>query len=309
MAKISEATENPAINIVLDTIKKDKQALVFCNTRKSSEALAEKISHEIKTKDLNELSEQILKALSAPTKQCRRLASCVKRGIAFHHAGLASKQRELVENNFRKGVIKVICATPTLAFGINMPAFRSIIKDLKRYGGRWGMDWIPTLEYHQMAGRAGRPDFNDEYGEAICIASNESDREQILERFINAGPENIYSKLAAEPALRAYCLSLIATGFAGSKKELIAFFEKTFYAKQYGDMAKLELIIEKILIYLEEWEFIKSKKDDFVSANEIGQDKIEATRLGERVAQLLPRSLYCVLHHNCIKESYSKNDK
>jgi len=297
---IKEITDSPAINIVLDTLERKKQALVFCNTRKSAEATSEKIAYQIKTKndELEKLAEQILKVLSTPTRQCQRLALCVKKGTAFHHAGLASEQRHIVEDNFKKGLIKIICSTPTLAFGINMPAFRAIIKDLKRYGGRWGMEYIPTLEYHQMAGRAGRPDFNDEYGEAICIADNEKDVEEILDRFINAPPEKIFSKLAVEPALRSYCLSLIATGFAKSKQELSNFFEKTFYGKQYGDMIRLEQIISKILRYLEEWELIKSQeKEDFVSANNIGKDRLEVTRLGERVAQLYidPYTAYYII--------------
>ena len=72
-------------------------------------------------------SKKVLKALDNPTKQCKRLALCIAKGIAFHHAGLHSKQRELIEDNFRAGLIKVICSTPTLAFGINMPAFRAVI--------------------------------------------------------------------------------------------------------------------------------------------------------------------------------------
>ncbi len=287
---IKSITDIPAIDIVLDTLEKKKQALVFCNTRKTAESTAEKIAQEIKVKseELDGIAEQVLKVLSTPTKQCVRLAYCVRKGIAFHHAGLASEQRHIVENNFKNGVLKIICSTPTLAMGINLPAFRAIIKDLKRYGGRWGQEYIPTLEYHQMAGRAGRPDFNDEYGEAICIANSEKEVDDIVERFINAPPENIYSKLAVEPALRTYCLSLIATGFAKSKQDLISFFEKTFYGHQYGDMFALEKIIMKVLRLFEEWEFIKQidGKSDFVSAKDIGKDRLEATRLGERVAQL-----------------------
>ena len=299
---IPEVTTDPAIDMSLDTIKIGKQALVFCNTRRSSEATAEKIAKEIKTnsEELDELNNQILKVLSTPTKQCRRLAMCVRRGTAFHHAGLAAGQRKIVENGFKIGLIKIICSTPTLAMGINLPAFRTIIKDLKRYGGRWGLQYIPTLEYHQMAGRAGRPDFNDKFGQAICIAKTESDAEEILERFIYADPENIYSKLAVEPVLRTYCLSLIATGFANSYESLINFFEKTFYGYQYGDMAKLGGIIQKILELLEEWEFIRYKEQkeakqqdnrmgDFVSAtnyNTVDTKKIEVTKIGARVAQL-----------------------
>lgn len=286
---IPEITNDPAIDISLDTIKNKKQALVFCNTRRSAEATAEKIGKEIKehTEELDELGNKILKVLSSPTRQCKRLATCVRKGTAFHHAGLASEQRKLIENSFRQGLIKIICSTPTLAMGINLPAFRAIIKDLKRYGGRWGLKYIQTLEYHQMAGRAGRPDFNDKFGEAICLAKNQDEADEIVEKFINAPPEKIYSKLAVEPVLRTYCLSLVATGFCKSKKTLIEFFEKTFYGQQYGDMQELENIIEKILGYLEEWEFIKyNARSDFVSANDLGSDKIEATKLGERVAQL-----------------------
>jgi helicase len=290
---IKETTDIPVINIVLDTLEKSKQALVFCNTRKTAESTAEKIAEEIsgRNPELDALSEKALSVLSTPTKQCRRLAFCIKKGIAFHHAGLAAEQRHIVEENFKKGVLKVICSTPTLAMGINLPAFRAIIKDLKRYGGRWGMEYIPALEYHQMAGRAGRPDFNDEYGEAICIATSEKEAEDIVEKFINAPPEKIFSKLAVEPALRTYCLSLVATGYAKSKTDLISFFEKTFYGHQYGDMIALERIISKILKMLEEWEFIDivgtdAEKSAFVSASDLGKDRITATKLGERVAEL-----------------------
>ena len=114
--KIKELTDFPVINVALDTISINKQALIFVNTKRSAEATAEKISLQIKTskKDLVKLSERVLNVLSTPTKQCKRLAMCVKKGIAFHHAGLPSGQRSLIENSFRNGMIKIICATPTL---------------------------------------------------------------------------------------------------------------------------------------------------------------------------------------------------
>jgi helicase len=99
------------------------------------------------------LSEQVLMRCLARHGSGKRLASCIEKGIAFHHAGLAHSQRKIVEDNFRKGDIKIICCTPTLAFGLNLPAFRAIMKDLKRYGGRWGMQWIPVLEYQQCIGK------------------------------------------------------------------------------------------------------------------------------------------------------------
>ena len=104
-------------------------------------------------------------------------------GIAFHHAGLTYKQRELLEDKFREGVVKIICSTPTLAAGLDLPAFRAIIRDMKRFTSR-GMVPIPVLEYFQMAGRAGRPGQED-YGEAIIIANTQKDIKYYVDNYLN----------------------------------------------------------------------------------------------------------------------------
>ena len=152
ITKINEITDNPPLNISLDTIEKNKQALIFTSSKRSAEKTAEDISKKIKnsSSDLINLSEKILKALPKPTKQCERLSRCIKYGIAFHHAGLTQKQKEIIEDAFREGKIKVIACTPTLAIGMDLPAYRAVIKDLKRFSGSWGARYIPVLEYHQM---------------------------------------------------------------------------------------------------------------------------------------------------------------
>ena len=131
---IPQITTDPTVNVALDTLAKGKQGLVFCNTKSGAEKQAEEIAKKIKVGNavLEELAGKIQKALSKPTKQCIRLGYCVKKGIAFHHAGLHAKQKELVEDAFRDGLIKIICSTPTLAAGLDLPAFRTIIRDLKR---------------------------------------------------------------------------------------------------------------------------------------------------------------------------------
>ena len=284
--KIDESTDDATLNLALDTIKIGKQALVFANTKRSAEKAAEDISKKIKGEggELSGLSEDVLYSLTKPTKQCERLALCTKKGIAFHHAGLTEKQKEIIEDNFKKGVIKIICCTPTLAIGVDLPAFRAILKDLKRYGHR-GLAYIPVLEYLQMAGRAGRPNFDKE-GQAIIISGSESEKEELLNRYINGEPEEIYSKLAVEPVLRTYVLSLVASNFVNTKKEIFDFFSKTFWAFQFADTAELHSIIEKMLGLLEEWEFLRGSREDFVSADSIGDENYKATLLGKRVAEL-----------------------
>ena len=284
---IPESTSDPTINICLDTIKHGKQALVFVNTKRGAESQAEKIAKKTTLKDSKhtQLAEEALNVLSKPTKQCQRLALCLRGGTAFHHAGLPMKQRELVEEGFRKGSIKVICCTPTLAFGLNLPAFRTIVRDLNRYGPR-GMEPIPVIEYQQMIGRSGRPDFHDDYGEAIALASSESHKQEIYETYVTGEPEAILSKLAAEPALRTYTLTLIAAHNIRDKKDLYGFFAKTLFAHQYQDLEKMNQIIDKVLKQLQDWKFIQMKSNDFQSADEFENEPLRATAIGKRVAEL-----------------------
>src|SRR3989338_11703323 len=110
---IIKITPDETVNLALDTIQKNKQALIFVGSKKSAEKQAEEIAKKCKTQQ-EELAEKARHALVKPTEQCERLAKCIEKGIAFHHAGLHSKQRELIENHFRSGEIKIICSTPTL---------------------------------------------------------------------------------------------------------------------------------------------------------------------------------------------------
>ena len=283
---IPQPTRDTTINIALDTLEKKKQALIFVNSKRAAERQAEDLSKKtrLSSQELTLLAEELESVLDKPTHQCSRLAACVRKGVAFHHAGLASKQKELIETHFKKGSVKVICCTPTLAYGLDLPAFRSIVRDVKRYGHR-GMDFIPVLEYLQMAGRAGRPKF-DAWGEAILLADTETEVDDLLDRYIRGEPEEIYSKLAVEPVLRTYLLSLIAARFVRTREEILDFFGKTFWAHQFGDMEKLGSIIDKMLRLLTEWEFIQSNKDEFAPASEIGNVPYRASFLGQRVAEL-----------------------
>lgn len=272
--KLLKTTGNVVIDLVLDTVKKNKQAFIFVNTKKSAEKVAEDTSKNLHSTRVCELiAKKVLNVLGSPTKQCKRLAECVKHGVAFHHSGLHSKQREIIEEEFRMGNIRFISSTPTLAAGISMPAFRVIIRDVKRYGMR-GLDYIPVLDFLQMAGRAGRPEF-DEYGEAIVIAKSEEDKELLIENYLMGEPEEIYSKLSVEPVLRTYILSLISSGVVNNYEQIKEFFSKTFWAHQYKDMKELEGKINKMLDLLLEWGFVKEVNKKF-----------SVTYLGRRIVEL-----------------------
>lgn len=275
-----DASAPGEIGIVEDTLKKGKQILIFVSTRKNAESLAERLTHVVEQylsprdkKELEKISREIKHALETPTRQCKKLSDISAKGVVFHHAGLVGKQRKLIEDYFRKNVIKAIVATPTLAAGVNLPAYRVLIRDVKRFYPGYGSIFIPVLEYQQMAGRAGRPRYDKE-GEALILARNENSANELFERYILGEVEEIYSKLAIEPVLRTHILGLIASEIT-NEEELYEFMEDTFYAYQYGDTSRILDITENIIEDLIKWGFV-------VQINE----KLVATRIGKRVSDL-----------------------
>ncbi len=271
---IGETFAEPAVQLAVNTINIGKQALVFCATKQSAESMAEKIAKANLGMRQVKLAKKILRALPKPTVQCRRLAKSILHGVAFHHAGLVQKQKSLVEENFRNGTIKIICCTPTLAAGVNLPAFRAIMKSLKRYSEKWGYSYIPVLEYKQMTGRAGRPGM-EAFGEAISIAASEDESQEIYDKYVCGVPEEIDSKLAVEPVLRMAILGLIASGFCRTFESVINFFKETFYGFSYKNDYEIKNKIVKILQKLKFYKFIEQNAE-----------KIYATYLGKRVAEL-----------------------
>lgn len=288
--------------IIENTIKLKKQALFFVATRRNAESLAEKLGKAIKLhisrtdkNFLNKLATEAENVLEVPTRQCQKLARCIKNGSAFHHAGLLHKQKSLIEENFRSGLIKAIAATPTLAYGINLPAFRVVMRDLKRYYPGIGSVFLPVLEVQQMLGRCGRPEY-DKFGEGILLARTEEEADELVDHYIFGEPEDIRSKLALEPVLRMHTLALIASNFCKSEKTLLDFFSKTFYAYQYGDMEQIEDKIMDILDSLERWKFISKRKG-----------KLVATRIGKRISELYLDPLTAYYFIGCLGRAVRKH--
>ncbi len=277
--KIGKHARNPALNLALHIVKSGGQALIFASTRKNSVSLAKKMAAELDNflskpakRSLNLLSERML-ATGERTRISELLANFVKHGAAFHHAGLGSGHRRLLEEAFREGKIKVLTATPTLAFGVNLPARMVVIHDYRRYEVGYGYYPIPVLEYKQMAGRAGRPKY-DNVGEAILIAKTDDEQDYLMENYVLAEPERIWSKLAVERILRPHVLSTIAAQYAQTEQGVYDFFGKTFYAYQYDPKA-IKLVITKILKFLYDEEMIDA-----------GGKNLFATKFGRRVSDL-----------------------
>ncbi|MDO8581149.1 MAG: DEAD/DEAH box helicase, partial [Candidatus Omnitrophota bacterium] len=259
---IREEEADDLSKLTLDTLRGKGQVLIFVNSRRSAQAVsrqvlgaAAKVLAPAERQQLSGIAKKIIGSRSDATKLCRKLAEVIAGGVAFHHAGLKPHQRELIEDNFRNNLIKVISCTPTLAAGVNLPARRAIIRDVKRYEAGIGPAYIPTSEYKQCAGRAGRPQYDD-YGEAVIVAKSLTDTRILYDKYIAAPPEPVTSKLANQAALRIHILASIAGGYIHDIKGMIDFFHHTLLYHQKLAPNLLEMVSE-IFDFLHKEKFIE----------------------------------------------------
>ncbi len=271
--EIESSIRGKPVDLGIESVKNGGQSLLFAETRTRSSSLATKAADAISTsldkseiKELEKISRKIL-ANNEHTDLIKTLATLVKKGVAFHHAGLNQNCRETVESEFRNGKIKLIAATPTLGAGVNLPARRVVISSLNRYNSRVGINMpISILEYKQLCGRAGRPQYDD-FGEAIIIGN--SNRSELIDYYINGEPEPIESKITDDKSLRTHILSLIATNPGIKKDQIIDFFLQTLGGLQtrkptikFGiDIAIKFLLSEELII----------KKEERFAATEFGK--------------------------------------
>ncbi len=261
------------VDLGLDSVDKGGQAILFAETRARSVSLATKasdyVSKKLTSEDhkvLDKISQQILDE-NEHTDLVKTLAALVKNGVAFHHAGLNQNCRSIVESEFRNRRLKLLASTPTLAAGVNLPARRVIIANVTRYDGKFGGNKpISVLEYKQLCGRAGRPQY-DEYGEAIIVGTTNTD--ELFDYYINGTPEPISSKLTNDKSLRTHVLSFISTNPGIKNEELIDFFSQTLAGSQERK-STIKFKIQITLRYLESEDLVKQKNDRYV-ATEFGK--------------------------------------
>jgi len=145
VSKLAERNMLPAIYFIFSRRGCDKAIENIKDLTLVSYSEASKISQKLDVYLKN--NQEAIKDKS----QCEAL----KRGIASHHAGLLPAWKELVEELFQQGLIKVVFATETLAAGINMPARTTVISSLSKRTED-GHRLLFSSEFLQMSGRAGR---------------------------------------------------------------------------------------------------------------------------------------------------------
>ena len=265
--RVPRLSGDPVGSMVLNTVAAGGQVMVFAGSRRQAETAAQTLSNLLKPvpKDfeaLKRLSEEIFDG----SDFSQRLSSCVRRGVAFHHAGLSYAQRRAVESAFREGLIKTIVATPTLAAGVNIPARTVVIPDVKRGG-----EDMTVMEYKQLCGRAGRPGYDRE-GLAVIVAKNSRQRSLYMGRYVLGELEPVTSMLQDQSSLRFHMLGLVSSGY-GDENAIKSLLSKTLAMRHEGP-ALLEKA-RSALLYLEAAKFVVRKEGSYAPI-----------KLGKRVAQL-----------------------
>ncbi|MBU2103028.1 MAG: hypothetical protein KKF80_06495, partial [Candidatus Omnitrophica bacterium] len=185
---------------LIDYIKKRSAipCLYFAFSRRRCEELAQEISYqdlltgEERTRVVA-LFEDLAAKFNLSSGHADFLFSLVKRGIAYHHAGLLPTLKEIIEQLFASGLIKLIFTTETFALGINMPARTVVFDTVSKFYGR-GHAYLKVRDLYQMAGRAGRRGIDTE-GYVIIKASAQVCDIAALQNMMYGAYEPITSQL------------------------------------------------------------------------------------------------------------------
>ncbi len=207
----------------------DKPALIFVASRRQTRLTAMNL---IVFAAASDNPKRFLCMEESDADELRRkvkdssLCNALSFGIGMHHAGLVSSDRDIVERLFTQGCLQVVIATSTLAWGVNFPAHLVVIKGAEYYDGkkRQYVDF-PVTDILQMAGRAGRPQFDTH---AVAVLLVRTDQKNFLKRFLYE-PFPVESHLVADNARLLNLLNAeIASGSVSSCFDIAQFLTWTF---------------------------------------------------------------------------------
>lgn len=300
------------VKIVEKAIEDNSQALSFVSTRRFTESLATYVAKKIDkktTKEQKQKFKQVADKLlevpkkkgSLPTTTCLKLAEAAEKGVVFHHAGLFNEQKEIIEDEFRKGNILMITATPSLMYGVNLPSKYVVIRDHTRWTSN-GPASIPVFDYEQMSGRAGRPQYDD-VGYSYLVAKTMDEAFDLEARYVNGEIELTNSKLIDnKDAIYKQIIAQIASSLSKNLDDLNDFFGKTLYGFQMKNNPSMSMFAQDSL----NWELESAL--EFLLQNGI----IRATPEGLKTTEfgnLIAKSNYAVETAVKIKEYVSTMEK
>uniref|UniRef100_A0A0K0EZ93 Mutagen-sensitive 301 (inferred by orthology to a D. melanogaster protein) n=1 Tax=Strongyloides venezuelensis TaxID=75913 RepID=A0A0K0EZ93_STRVS len=240
---------NSVISLVKDIIPQ-KPVLIFCSSKDSCEYVCKALgtllpeSYRILDEERQEVIDIIKNLNSGAIDEAMEIG--IRAGIAYHHSRLTDIEKYWIETAFKNEILCVLCATSTLAAGVNLPVRRVIINQPKVRE-----DFIDKSQYLQMIGRAGRGGYKGE-GESITIVGEEYEEE--FQKMLKSPLKSCQSQMLNELCLRRFILELVDLELVRTVKGIQDSISKTLAGIQDND--KCVSLMEKALETL--------KKDDMV---------------------------------------------
>ena len=201
--KKSKPTDDP--NNIPATVKwlKDNdmlQAIFFAFSKKECEAYANMIDFDIITHEERHEIERIFNSTMQPhmeryknSEKIEIVKNFLMKGIAYHHSGMLSILKEIVEIIFKKGLAKILFCSETFAAGINCPCRTVVFTSMEKYTNE-GKRFLNPAEYKQMAGRGGRRGL-DTFGNVIILFRREFPDESDIKSVLTGKVPKITSHL------------------------------------------------------------------------------------------------------------------
>ena len=206
--------------------KEQLPCLFFSFSRKKCESQALEAAfnmnfyRETPTEVLDIIEAHLTDPEISDMESIKAITQSLKKGVAFHHAGMLPAAKRAVEEAFGQNLIKVLYATETFAVGINYPARTVAFEGLKKYDGTHHR-YLNSKEYFQMAGRAGRRGM-DKVGTVYCTVDKYRDDLMEISRFTKEDKIPIYSQFHLSYNT---VLNMIDTN---SKREIGQILERSF---------------------------------------------------------------------------------
>ncbi len=151
-------------------------------------SMARQIARDLKTLDpIPAELTLVQRFLKTEISDDFELIEMLERGVAVHHAGLSDEVRTLIEWLAELGLLKVLCATTTIAQGINFPV-SSVFLSSNKYP--YGREMSPR-EFWNLAGRAGRID-HDSVG-VVGLARGKAEQE--IRQYVSKATGDLVSQL------------------------------------------------------------------------------------------------------------------
>lgn len=277
-------------------------SLIFCESKRECENLAAGLTLQIKvtgrsinnenpdiaksSKRLREnISPEKIKDLLRKLRRCpagadKELVKALCFGVAFHHAGLTTEEREIIEDGFKSGAIKSLFATSTLSSGVNLPARRVIIRSptmISTTSASFQKEMLNPSTYRQMIGRAGRKNI-DTCGESILVCNNEN--KDLALKLVKTALGDIQSALAqrmlasdGEPGgLKKAILEVIANNTAETRVKINQYLKSSFWLTCTTTREDKEFmsVITETLRYLIHHKFIEELKPGVYRSTRLG---------------------------------------